>query len=255
MRPILDSAERWNYPPAWSCHNCRQSIAEVVFGISRRDGAGARGSSSPRVASGCGRVDGLTDMVVPNLAADVFAARSDPTAHRTRADWRDAPAAARRHPRAERARDLPAAVWARSTRPTSSSTPVTGSTSPCSTRSRHARGRLVGGVRQQRRPGAAGAAARGRRRRARRAAGRRRARDRAGDGPRAAVPRPLPRTPTCSSSATATSPGTPWPRRPAAAQPGVADRPPAPAGGTYMTARSSAAGSTDVQLVAIRPAR
>ena len=32
-RHVLDSAERWTYPPAWSCLNCRQSIAEVVFGL------------------------------------------------------------------------------------------------------------------------------------------------------------------------------------------------------------------------------
>src|SRR4051794_22743990 len=38
MRPILDSAERWTFPPAWSCLTCSQSIAEIVFGVSEQDG-------------------------------------------------------------------------------------------------------------------------------------------------------------------------------------------------------------------------
>lgn len=73
MRPILDSAERWNYPQAWSCYNCRQSITEVVFGISERDGMAEWLVVAARCV-GCGHVAGLTDMVVPNVAADVFAA-------------------------------------------------------------------------------------------------------------------------------------------------------------------------------------
>lgn len=73
MRPILDSAERWNYPQAWSCYNCRQSITEVVFGISERDGVAEWLVVAARCV-GCGHVAGLTDMVVPNVAADVFAA-------------------------------------------------------------------------------------------------------------------------------------------------------------------------------------
>ena len=32
-RPVLDSAERWSYPPVWACSTCNQSIVEVVFGI------------------------------------------------------------------------------------------------------------------------------------------------------------------------------------------------------------------------------
>ena len=73
VRPILDSAERWTYPQTWSCPNCRQSIAEVVFGIAERDGVAEWLVVTGRCVS-CGHVAGLTDMVVPHVAADVFAA-------------------------------------------------------------------------------------------------------------------------------------------------------------------------------------
>ena len=72
-RPLLDSAERWTYPPAWSCSNCSQSLAEVVFGVSEEDGLARWLVVSARCV-GCGHVTGLTDMVVPGVAADVFAA-------------------------------------------------------------------------------------------------------------------------------------------------------------------------------------
>jgi len=73
VRSILDSTERWTYPQAWSCPNCRQSIAEVVFGLSERAGVAEWLLVAARCVS-CGHVSGLTDMVVPNIAADVFAA-------------------------------------------------------------------------------------------------------------------------------------------------------------------------------------
>src|SRR5436305_11194416 len=73
MRPILDSAERWTFPPAWSCFNCSQSIAEIVFGVSEEAGL-ARWMVVAARCVGCGHLTGLTDMVVPGIAADVFAA-------------------------------------------------------------------------------------------------------------------------------------------------------------------------------------
>lgn len=73
VRSILDSAERWTFPQTWSCGNCRQSIAEVVFGVSEQDGVARWMLVAARCVS-CGQVAGLTDMVVPNIAADVFAA-------------------------------------------------------------------------------------------------------------------------------------------------------------------------------------
>lgn len=73
MRPILDSADRWSYPQAWACLNCGQSIAEVVFGVAEEAGV-ARWMVVAARCVGCGQVAGLTDMVVPDVAADVFAA-------------------------------------------------------------------------------------------------------------------------------------------------------------------------------------
>ncbi|HET7529651.1 MAG TPA: hypothetical protein VFJ98_01700 [Mycobacteriales bacterium] len=72
-RAILDSAERWTFPAAWSCTSCSQSLAEVVFGISEDDGL-ARWLVIGARCVGCGHVAGLTDMVVPGVAADVFVA-------------------------------------------------------------------------------------------------------------------------------------------------------------------------------------
>jgi hypothetical protein len=73
MRPILDSADRWTYPQAWACMSCGQSIAEVVFGIAEDAGV-ARWMVVTARCVGCGQVAGLTDLVVPDVAADVFAA-------------------------------------------------------------------------------------------------------------------------------------------------------------------------------------
>ena len=73
MRPIFDSAERWSFPSAWSCLNCSQSIAEIVFGVSEQDGLARWLVVAARCVE-CGHVRGLTDMVIPGVAADVFAA-------------------------------------------------------------------------------------------------------------------------------------------------------------------------------------
>ena len=72
-RPLLDSADHWTYPPAWSCSTCRQSIAEVAFGISEEDGIASWVVMAARCVQ-CGNVDGLTDAVLPGLPADGFAA-------------------------------------------------------------------------------------------------------------------------------------------------------------------------------------
>jgi hypothetical protein len=72
-RPVLDSAERWTYPAAWSCHNCSQSIAEVAFGIAQEDGVATWMMMAARCVD-CGHLAGLTDIVVPGVAAETFAA-------------------------------------------------------------------------------------------------------------------------------------------------------------------------------------
>lgn len=72
-RPVLDSGDRWTYPPVWACSNCSQSIAEVVFGVHEEDGVATWLAVAVRCVS-CGHVDGVADLVVPGLGAEVFAA-------------------------------------------------------------------------------------------------------------------------------------------------------------------------------------
>jgi hypothetical protein len=72
-RPLLDSADRWTYPPAWSCTGCGQSIAEVAYGISQDNGLATWVAMGARCVE-CGEVQGLTDAVVPGLDEDAFAA-------------------------------------------------------------------------------------------------------------------------------------------------------------------------------------
>jgi hypothetical protein len=73
MRPVLDSAERWTYPPAWACGDCSQSIAEVAFGVTV-DGDAATWMAVAARCVECQSVAGLTDLVVPGLPADAFVA-------------------------------------------------------------------------------------------------------------------------------------------------------------------------------------
>lgn len=72
-RPLLDSAQRWTYPPVWSCSTCSQSITEVVYGIHEDAGAATWLAVAVRCVS-CGHIDGVADLVVPEIAAEVFAA-------------------------------------------------------------------------------------------------------------------------------------------------------------------------------------
>lgn len=68
---VLDSADRWTYPPAWACGDCRQSIAEVAYGIHDDDGSATWMAVAARCVE-CGSVSGLTDLIVPAVAIDDF---------------------------------------------------------------------------------------------------------------------------------------------------------------------------------------
>ena len=73
--PLLDSEQRWSHPPMWQCGSCSQSIAEVVAGLSVPDGEHVEWVVVGVLCVECGRVDGLTDMVVPGTPVpDVLAA-------------------------------------------------------------------------------------------------------------------------------------------------------------------------------------
>jgi len=61
---LLDSAERWTHPPMWSCRGCGQSIVEVAAGLSLSGGEQVEWVVIGVRCVECGRLAGLTDMVV-----------------------------------------------------------------------------------------------------------------------------------------------------------------------------------------------
>ena len=73
VKSILDSEERWTFPAAWSCGDCRQSIAEVGFGVHGEGGSATWMVVAVRCVE-CGDIAGLTDIVVPNVPLDAFVA-------------------------------------------------------------------------------------------------------------------------------------------------------------------------------------
>jgi hypothetical protein len=72
-RSVLDSDERWTYPPAWACSSCRQSIAEAVFGLHVEQGVVTWLALALRCVN-CGDIGGVADFVVPGLPFDEVAA-------------------------------------------------------------------------------------------------------------------------------------------------------------------------------------
>lgn len=72
--PLLDSAERWTYPPMWSCRGCGQSIAELAVGLHLPDGEHVEWVALGARCVDCGRLAGLTDVVLDRLPlAEVLA--------------------------------------------------------------------------------------------------------------------------------------------------------------------------------------
>ena len=68
-RPLLDSAQRWTFPAAWSCFNCRQSIAEVAYGV-HADGDRATWIVMSVRCVECGHLAGVTDQVLQDVPMD-----------------------------------------------------------------------------------------------------------------------------------------------------------------------------------------
>jgi hypothetical protein len=62
---LLDSSERWTHPPMWACRRCGQSIAELAVGLSVPDGEHVDWVVAGVRCVECGRLDGLTDFLVP----------------------------------------------------------------------------------------------------------------------------------------------------------------------------------------------
>jgi hypothetical protein len=67
---VLDSAERWSFPSAWSCRNCAQSIAEVAYGLHVEGGNAVTWVAVGVRCVNCGEINGVTDMVVPGQDVD-----------------------------------------------------------------------------------------------------------------------------------------------------------------------------------------
>jgi ribosomal protein S14 len=71
---LLDSAERWTFPPMFSCRSCAQSLVEVAAGIAAT-GTEATWLALAARCVGCGRIEGLTDVVVHGLSVDEVSAQ------------------------------------------------------------------------------------------------------------------------------------------------------------------------------------
>lgn len=63
---VLDSESRWTHPPMWNCSGCHQSICEVAVGLSVPDGEHVAWAVLAARCVECGRVNGLTDLVLPD---------------------------------------------------------------------------------------------------------------------------------------------------------------------------------------------
>lgn len=61
---LLDSETRWNHPPMWACSGCGHSIAELAAGLSVPDGEHVEWVALAARCVECGRLAGLTDVVL-----------------------------------------------------------------------------------------------------------------------------------------------------------------------------------------------
>ena len=67
---LLDSEARWTYPQAHACRGCRTSIFEVAAGLHQPDGEHVEWVAVAARCVECGRLQGLTDVVLPALPHD-----------------------------------------------------------------------------------------------------------------------------------------------------------------------------------------
>ena len=61
---LLDGEQFWTHPPMWSCGGCRQSIAELAVGLNLPDGEHVEWVVLGARCVDCGRIEGLTDVIV-----------------------------------------------------------------------------------------------------------------------------------------------------------------------------------------------
>ena len=61
---LLDSEQRWTHPPMFACPGCSGSIVEVAAGLNLPDGDHVEWVAVGARCVECGRLAGLTDMVL-----------------------------------------------------------------------------------------------------------------------------------------------------------------------------------------------
>ncbi len=61
---LLDSQERWSFPPMWACGRCGHSLAELAAGLSCPDGDHVEWLVLAARCVECGQLAGLTDFVL-----------------------------------------------------------------------------------------------------------------------------------------------------------------------------------------------
>jgi hypothetical protein len=67
---LRDSGERWTYPDTFACVACRQSLVELAAGISTNEQGRARWLALAARCVGCGRITGLTDVLLEDVEMD-----------------------------------------------------------------------------------------------------------------------------------------------------------------------------------------
>jgi hypothetical protein len=72
---LLDSAERWTFPPMFSCRSCSQSLVEVGAALSTSEADETRWVALAARCVGCGRIEGLTDAVVDGIPREEILTR------------------------------------------------------------------------------------------------------------------------------------------------------------------------------------
>jgi hypothetical protein len=72
---LLDSEAHWTHPMMWACPGCGQSIAELAVGLNVPDGEHVEWVALGARCVDCGRLAGMTDVVVDRRPlAEVLAA-------------------------------------------------------------------------------------------------------------------------------------------------------------------------------------
>jgi hypothetical protein len=72
---VLDSADRWTDPPMHACSGCAGSIVEVAAGLAVPDGEHVEWVALAARCVECGRLAGLTDLVLPGVPVAEVVAR------------------------------------------------------------------------------------------------------------------------------------------------------------------------------------